>query len=206
MSDIATLVPEPADTELAALAHVLDSFARGEGVPLLPSRAELTTQQAADAVRVSRPFLIGLLDAGQIDYHPVGTDRRVKAASLIRYLREVLIRIGLGRLVQQKWTDPILDEVFSNLRANRPDADDRHLLAAAIHAEAEVIDTKNLRDFPADRVNVSRVQAQGRRRAPQRRQSERCAQGPRVGHARTPSRTSPEGDGFHRTRSEDKGT
>ena len=205
MSDIATLVPEPADTELAALAHVLDSFAHGEGVPVLPSRAELTTQQAADAVKVSRPSLIGLLDAGQIDYRTVGTDRRVKAASVIRCLREVLIRVGLGRLVKQKWTDRILDEVFSDLRANRPDADDRHVLAAAIHAEAEVIDTKNLRDIPADRVNVWRVQGQDRRRAPQRRQSERCAQGPRVGRARTPSRTSPEDSGFRGTRSGNKG-
>lgn len=124
MSDIATLVPEPADTELAAsalrgidaalgtegpvrlhlagqmdevevprsalaaLAHVLDSFAHGESVTVLPSQSELTTQQAADALNVSRPFLIGLLEAGQIAYRTVGTHRRVKAASLIRYLCE----------------------------------------------------------------------------------------------------------------------
>lgn len=124
MSDIATLVPEPADAELAAsalrgldaalgtegpvrlrlggqagevevprsalaaLAQVLDSFAHGEGVTVVPAQAELTTQQAADALHVSRPFLIGLLDAGQIGYRTVGTHRRVKAASLIRYLRE----------------------------------------------------------------------------------------------------------------------
>lgn len=73
---------------LAALAHVLDSFAHGEGVTVVPSQAELTTQQAADALNVSRPFLIRLLTAGQIDYRTVGTHRRVKAASLIRYLRE----------------------------------------------------------------------------------------------------------------------
>ena len=111
-------------------------------------------------------------------------------------LRDVLIRIGLARLVQPKWTDRILDEVFRNLRANRPDldparldrtrrlmndairdvtvtgyeqlidqldlpdADDRHVLAATIHAEAQVIITFNLRDFPADRLSVWGVEAQ----------------------------------------------
>lgn len=73
---------------LAALVHVLDSFAHGEGVTVLPSQAELTTQQAADTLQVSRPFLIGLLDAGHIKYRTVGTHRRVKAASLVSYLRE----------------------------------------------------------------------------------------------------------------------
>lgn len=42
-------------------------------------------------------------------------------------LRDVLIRVGLARLVQPKWTDRILEEVFGNLRANRPDLDPARL-------------------------------------------------------------------------------
>ena len=101
-------------------------------------------------------------------------------------LRDLLIRIAQARLVQAKWTDRILDEVFENLLANRPDLaptalartrklmvcavrdclitgyeplingldlpdpDDRHVLAAAIRARAQVIVTSNLKDFPAE--------------------------------------------------------
>ena len=100
-------------------------------------------------------------------------------------MRDLLIRIAQARLVQAKWTNQILDEVFDNLRENRPDLnsdalsrtrklmicavrdcivvgyeplidalelpdpDDRHVLAAAIRARAQVIVTNNLKDFPA---------------------------------------------------------
>lgn len=49
---------------------------------------ELSIAAAAEILNVSRPFLISLLDAGQISYRMVGTHRRVKAASPVRYLRE----------------------------------------------------------------------------------------------------------------------
>lgn len=68
-------------------AQILAYMAAGHGVSVVPADAELTTQQAADMLNVSRPYLIGLLEAGEIEYRKVGKHRRIKAASLVEYMR-----------------------------------------------------------------------------------------------------------------------
>lgn len=77
-------IPLP-DSVYQALRQVIHQMAAGRAISLVPYDRYLSTQEAADLLNVSRPYLYTLLDGGQIPYIKVGTHRRIKFEDLMAY-------------------------------------------------------------------------------------------------------------------------
>ena len=74
---------------LRLLLEVLAEIGQGNAVSIIPIHAELTTQEAADVLNVSRPFLVQLLEQGEMPFHKIGTHRRVRYQDVIAYKKRI---------------------------------------------------------------------------------------------------------------------
>ena len=77
----------PAVTKI--LAKTLSYIAKGKSVVITPEPTEFSSQQAADFLKVSRPFLVKLLETGEIPFRKVGKHRRVRFEDLISYKERI---------------------------------------------------------------------------------------------------------------------
>lgn len=77
-------IPEPI---YALLKDAVRNLAQGRALMLIPEEKQLTTQEAGDLLGVSRPYLIRLLDAGEMPFSLVGTHRRIRLGDVVAYAK-----------------------------------------------------------------------------------------------------------------------
>jgi excisionase family DNA binding protein len=82
---------------------ILANLSQGNAVQVVPVHAEITTQEAADLLMVSRPYFIKLLDENKIPYRKVGTHRRIRYSDLLNFKNneEQLREAALDELAAQ---------------------------------------------------------------------------------------------------------
>jgi len=77
---------------VSALKHlntIMNLMAQGKAITVNPVDAEITTQEAADILLVSRPYVVKLLENGKIPFHMVGSHRRIRLEDLLAYKKQM---------------------------------------------------------------------------------------------------------------------
>jgi excisionase family DNA binding protein len=101
-------IPLP-DSVYEALKNVVQAMASGQAIMLVPTEHELTTQEAADLLNVSRPYFVKLLAQGDIPCVLVGKHRRVRFQDLMQYKQN---RDAVRRQNLNDFTEFLQDEGF----------------------------------------------------------------------------------------------
>lgn len=114
----------PASPVLALLHHLHSSLGRGAEVVMLELDQELTPNQAASIVGISRPHLLSFMDAGALAFHRVGTHRRIKLVDLLDFDE----RRQAAR------------QTLTELRKEGSAAENRHLAAPTTLSDAALAD------------------------------------------------------------------
>ena len=86
-------IPAPA---FDMIYQLLKHMALGQAVSIIPDHTTLTTQEAADYLNVSRPYLIGLLEKGELPFTMTGTHRRIKFSDLTVYEKKIKMNYEAG--------------------------------------------------------------------------------------------------------------
>ena len=74
---------------LSLLSIILSNMAEGKSITIVPSESEISTQQAADMLNVSRPYFVKLLESGAIPFKKVGSHRRILLTDLLNYEKQL---------------------------------------------------------------------------------------------------------------------
>lgn len=97
-----SLTPLVVDLIFRTLVHI----ANGNAVTIVPFHAELTTQEAADFLKISRPFLIQLLEKERIPFRKVGRHRRILFEDLLKYKERSKAK---GKRIREQLTEESQD-------------------------------------------------------------------------------------------------
>lgn len=102
------------DAVYALLLRILEGMQEGKAISIVPVTQDLTTQQAAGLLGVSRPFLVKLLESGKLSFHMTGTHRRVYLKDLIAYKerRDHERHEALDRMAQEAERAGLYDKVL----------------------------------------------------------------------------------------------